>query len=70
MGLKRGNSATGDFEYALKYAKLVLPLALSGPSRTFLEDAIKNCRNVKTSIKLLIKLLNAGYSTCFFVMGF
>lgn len=41
MGLTRGYSANGDFKNALKYARLAMPIAPVGSSKTAIEDAIK-----------------------------
>lgn len=46
-GLARGYSANGNYTEALKYAQKALPLAPSGPSKTFIEGAIEKLKQGK-----------------------
>jgi len=47
VGLTRGYSANADYQNALKYAKLALPLAPDGINKTFVEGAIKKLEEGK-----------------------
>ncbi len=47
MGMTRGYSANADYQNALKYAKMALPLAPNAQNKTFVEAAIKKLEEGK-----------------------
>ncbi len=47
VGLARGDSASGDYKNALKYAKTAFPLAPNPENKTFIEEAIKKLEQGK-----------------------